>query len=92
MEDDDAGRRGSSLNEVDQQVFYQILQNTAKTAEEVSYLRKDLHQLNEANSDIESRVSTNEDRIHTHDIALRVVTFFLGAGILGFGSYIWTIL
>lgn len=79
-------------SEVSQQVFYQILENTARTAEEVTHLREDLRALNEDKAEIELRVHRNEQKIQAHELALRIVQFVVGAVVLGFGGYIWTIL
>ena len=90
--DDRSPETGPPMNNVDQQVFYQILENTARTAEEVTHLRGDLRSLSEANGRIEDRVAQNEGKIQKHDLALRMVQFLVGALALGFGGYIWTII
>ena len=82
----------SPMGDVDQQVFYKILENTARTAEEVTHLRQDLRVLNKESGKIEARVSENEAQIQKHDLALRLVQFVVGALALGFGGYVWTIL
>ncbi|UBF22701.1 hypothetical protein M1M38_gp008 [Halorubrum tailed virus 27] len=93
MNNDDGGdQERPSMGDVDQQVFYKILENTARTAEEVTHLREDLRVLNKESGKIEARVSENESQIHKHDLALRLVQFVVGALVLGFGGYFWTIL
>lgn len=91
---EDQGGNGKSppMNTVDQQVFYQILENTARTAEEVTHMREDLRALNRQSSKLEERVAQNESKIQNHDLALRIVQFFVGALVLGFGAYIWTVI
>lgn len=88
--DDDMER--SSLSEVDQRVFYQILENTARTAEELKHLRSDLRGVRDDGADVAARVTQNEVMIHKHELALRATQFLIGAIVLGGGGYLWTII
>lgn len=80
------------MDQTDRQVFYQILENTARTAEEVTHLREDMRELNRTSGEMEARVAVTEQKVKKHDYALRIVQFVVGALTLGFGAYFWTVI
>lgn len=89
---DTNGHGPTTWSETDQRVFYQILENTARTAEEVASLRREMKQIHSNNNVLSERVDELEDAVETHSLLLKVATTLGTLATAGFFTYVWTLL
>jgi hypothetical protein len=80
-----------SWSETDQRVFYQILENTARTAEEVASLRREMKMMHTENNRLSDRIDEVEDTVENHALLLKIATTLGGLATAGFFTYIWTL-